>query len=50
MKRIGKQTLELERGCYIIGRGSLAGKKEKNGLYFSIKSTTSESIIKIQQY
>ena len=29
MKRIGKQTLELEMGCYIIGRGSLAGKKEK---------------------
>ena len=33
MKRIGKQTLELERGCYIIGRGSLAGKKEKGGNY-----------------
>jgi len=33
MKRIGKQTLELESDCYIIGRGSLAGEKEKLGSY-----------------
>lgn len=33
MKRIGNQTTELERGCYIIGRGSLVGEKEKNGPY-----------------
>ncbi len=33
MKRIGNQTLELERDCYIIGRGSLFGEKEKQGAY-----------------
>ena len=33
MKRIGKQTLELENGCYIIGRASLVGDKEKNGAF-----------------
>ncbi len=33
MKRIGNQTLELENGCYIVGRGSLFGKKEKLGTY-----------------
>lgn len=33
MKRIGNQTTELEKGCYIIGRGSLVGEKEKNGPY-----------------
>ncbi len=33
MKRIGNQTLELEKECYIIGRGSICGEKEKNGTY-----------------
>ena len=33
MKRIGNQTLELENGCYIVGRSSLFGKKEKLGTY-----------------
>ena len=33
MKRIGKQTLELERNCFIIGRGYLSGQKEKDGNY-----------------
>lgn len=33
MKRIGNQTIELENACYIIGRGSLVGEKEKNGTY-----------------
>ena len=33
MKRIGIQTLELENDCYIIGRGSLVGEKEKSGTY-----------------
>lgn len=33
MKRIGNQTLELEKDCYIIGRGSLVGEKEKTGTY-----------------
>jgi len=33
MKRIGKQTLELENGCYIIGKSSLVGEKEKNGAF-----------------
>lgn len=33
MKRIGNQTLEIEKACYIIGRGSLCGEKEKNGTY-----------------
>lgn len=33
MKRIGNQTLQLEKNCYIIGRGSLCGEKEKNGTY-----------------
>lgn len=33
MKRIGNQTLELEKDCYIIGRGSLFGDKEKKGTY-----------------
>ena len=31
MKRIGKQTLELERNCFIVGRGYLSGQKEKDG-------------------
>lgn len=33
MKRIGNQTLELEKECFIIGRGSLVGEKEKSGTY-----------------
>lgn len=33
MKRIGKQTLELSNKCYILGRGSLVGEKEKLGTY-----------------
>lgn len=33
MKRIGKQTLVLDNDCYIIGRGSLVGEKERNGIY-----------------
>ena len=33
MKRIGLHTLELTKGCYIIGRGSLVGNKEKLGTY-----------------
>ena len=31
MKRLGKQTLALDGECYILGRGSIAGKKEKDG-------------------
>ena len=33
MKRLGKQTLEVVNNCYIIGRGSLVGEKEKNGTF-----------------
>ena len=33
MKRIGNQTLELEKDCFVIGRGSLVGEKEKCGTY-----------------
>lgn len=33
MKRIGKQTLEIQDGCYIISRASLVGEKEKNGAF-----------------
>ena len=33
MKRIGNQTLEVENDCYIIGRGSLVGEKEKLGAF-----------------
>ncbi|MBQ8452117.1 MAG: stage V sporulation protein AD [Clostridia bacterium] len=33
MKRIGKQTLEIEKGVFIIGRGSLVGEKEKMGAF-----------------
>ena len=33
MKRIGKYTLEVERGCYIIGKSSLVGDKEKGGTF-----------------
>ncbi len=33
MKRIGKQTLEIENGCYVIGRASLVGEKEANGTF-----------------
>ena len=31
MRRLGKQTLLLDGDCFIVGRGSLAGKKEKDG-------------------
>ena len=34
MKRIGCSTLEIENGCYIIGKSSLVGNKEKNGVFF----------------
>ena len=40
MKRIGKQTLVLEKDCYIIGRGSLVGEKEKNGTYKNYMSSS----------
>lgn len=33
MKRLGNQTLVLDGDCYIIGRGSLVGEKEKMGTY-----------------
>lgn len=33
MKRVGKQTLEFESSCFIVGRGSICGEKEKNGTY-----------------
>lgn len=33
MKRLGKQTLEVEGDCYVLGRGALVGEKEKNGTY-----------------
>ncbi len=33
MKRIGKYTLELEKECYLIGRASLVGEKEKSGTF-----------------
>jgi stage V sporulation protein AD len=33
MKRMGNQTLEISNPCYIIGRGSLVGEKEKLGTY-----------------
>lgn len=33
MKRIGNYTLEVENGCYIIGKSSLVGNKEKNGAF-----------------
>ena len=33
MRRLGKQTLLLDGDCFIVGRGSLAGKKEKDGNY-----------------
>lgn len=33
MKRIGKQTIEVSNSCYIIGRSSLVGDKEKQGTY-----------------
>lgn len=33
MKRIGNQTLVLEKDCYIVGRGALVGEKEKLGTY-----------------
>ena len=33
MKRIGKQTLVVEKECFVVGRGSLVGNKEKTGTY-----------------
>lgn len=33
MKKIGKSTFYLEEPCYIIGRASLVGDKEKSGTY-----------------
>lgn len=33
MKKIGKYTFCLSNDCYIIGRSSLVGNKEKNGTY-----------------
>lgn len=33
MRKIGKYTLELENGCYVIGKSSLVGRKEKNGAF-----------------
>ena len=43
MKRLGKQTLALDGECYILGRGYLAGKKEKDGNYdFYIKEFVEE--------
>ena len=33
MKRIGKQTIELEHDCFVVGRSSLVGEKEKNGTF-----------------
>lgn len=33
MKRIGKYTLELEKDCYLLGRGSLVGDKENKGAF-----------------
>ena len=33
MKRLGKQTLEIENDCYIVGRAALVGQKEKNGAF-----------------
>lgn len=43
MKRIGNQTLVLEKDCYIAGRGSLVGEKEKSGTYKKyMKSSTND--------
>lgn len=33
MKRIGNCTLEIQKDCFIIGRGAVVGDKEKNGTY-----------------
>ena len=33
MKKIGNQTFELEKGCFVVGRASIVGQKEKNGTY-----------------
>lgn len=33
MKRLGNQTIELEGECYVLGRASLVGEKEKSGTY-----------------
>lgn len=42
MKRLGKQTLEVENTCYIIGRGSLVGEKEKLGTYKKYMQNSTE--------
>ena len=31
MRKIGNQTYELEKNCYILGSSSLVGEKEKSG-------------------
>ena len=33
MRRIGKQTLEVEKDCYIVGKSSIVGEKEKLGAF-----------------
>ena len=33
MIKIGDCTYQLEKGCYILGRAALVGKKEKDGTY-----------------
>lgn len=43
MKRVGKQTLELESDCFIVGRGALVGEKEKNGTYKKYMSSAVEN-------
>ena len=43
MKRIGNQTFGVEKGCYIVGRGSLFGSKEKVGAYSKYINTSVEN-------
>ena len=31
MKKIGRHTYKIESDCFVLGRYSLVGKKEKNG-------------------
>ena len=33
MKKLGRQTFEVENECFIVGRASVVGKKEKQGIY-----------------
>ena len=35
MKRIGNQTLEIESECFVIGKASIVGDKEKLGSFKS---------------